>query len=151
MKPTPLKFIFLVALLTWSHTAARAAEGGRANVRALLVLASNQRGATDARLAAYEPTLRRILRFESYTLAGEGAAAVTAGTKSNVRLGRGHTLELEAEKSDGKGVRVRVNWQDGGRSLMNTGLVLRPGVPAVLGGPSSGKEGEVWAVILVAD
>jgi hypothetical protein len=55
------------------------------------------------------------------------------------------------EKSDGKGVRLKVNWQEGRRSLMNTGLALRPGVPAVLGGPANGKEGEVWAVILVAD
>jgi hypothetical protein len=33
---------------------------------------------------------------------------------------------------------------------MNTGLALRPGVPAVLGGPSNGNGG-VWAVILVAE
>ena len=30
-----------------------------------------------------------------------------------------------------------------------TGLSLRPGVPAVLGGPSTGNQGEVYAVILV--
>ena len=148
-----LKFIFVTALLLWGALgpAARAADGGHAGVRAILVLASNQRGESDARLAAYEPTLRRILRFESYKLAGEGAAAFALPGKAGLRLGHGHTLELEAEKSDGKGVRLRVNWQDGGRTLMNTGLVLRPGVPAVLGGPASGKGGEVWAVILVAD
>lgn len=147
-----LKLICLAALLlTGVRGPALAADGGQANVRAILVLASNQHGATDERLSAYEPTLRRILRFESYKLAGEGAAALAGGRKSSVRLGRGHTLELEAEKGDGKGVRLRVNWQDGGRSLMNTGLVLRPGVPAVLGGPANGKDGEVWAVILVAD
>jgi hypothetical protein len=146
-----ISFLLLAALCTVTHTVALAAEGARANVRALLVLASNQRGATDARLADYEPTLRRILRFESYKLAGEGSAALAGGGKSTVRLARGHALELEMEKSDGKGVRLKVNWQDGRRSLMNTGLVLRPGVPAVLGGPASGKEGEVWAVILVAD
>lgn len=148
---TLLSFLFLTALLSVTRTALCAADGGHANVRALLVLASNQRGASDARLADYEPTLRRILRFESYKLAGEGSAVIAAGAKSTVRLARGHTLELEAEKSDGKGVRLKINWQDGGRSLMNTGLVLRPGVPAVLGGPANGKAGEVWAVILVAD
>jgi hypothetical protein len=142
-------YLFVVALVG-GVVAARAAEG-HANVRAMLVLASNQKGATDGRLADYEPTLRRILRFESYKLVGEGAASVGGAGRSSVKLGRGHTLELAAEKSDGKGVRLKVNWQDGGRSLMNTGLVLRPGVPAVLGGPASGKGGEVWAVILVAD
>jgi hypothetical protein len=82
---------------------------------------------------------------------GLGAALWGGAGRGSVKLGRGHILELAAEKSDGKGVRLKVNWQDGGRSLMNTGLVLRPGVPAVLGGPASGKGGEVWAVILVAD
>lgn len=147
-----LNYILLAAALVLAvRMPVVAAEGGRASVRAILVLASNQKGGSDARLSAYEPTLRRILRFESYKLAGEGSAAVAGGGKSSVRLGRGHSLELEAEKGDGKGVRLKVNWQDGGRSLMNTGLVLRPGVPAVLGGPASGKDGEVWAVILVAD
>jgi len=148
MKLKLLTTLLLAALFIGSRAAAPAAEAG--HVRAFLVLASNERGASDARLAPYEPTLRRILRFESYKLAGEGSASL-AGGKAGVKLGRGHSLDLEPEKSDGKGVRLKVNWQDSGRSLMNTGLVLRPGVPAVLGGPANGKSGEVWAVILVAD
>lgn len=141
----------LIALLLGPQGVALATEGAHANVRAILLLASNEKGGSDGRLAAYEPTLRRILRFESYKLVGEGSAALTGAGKASVKLGRGHAVELEAEKPDGKGVRLKVNWQDGGRSLMNTGLVLRPGVPAVLGGPAHGKGGEVWAVILVAD
>jgi hypothetical protein len=154
MKTTRLKFvrfIFLAALLMGVRAPLAAADGGHANVRAILVLASNQKGASDERLAAYEPTLRRILRFESYKLAGEGAATLAGAGKTIVKLGRGHALELQSENSDGKRGRLLVHWQDGGRSLMNTGLVLRPGVPAVLGGPANGKGGEVWAVILVAD
>jgi hypothetical protein len=42
-----------------------------------------------------------------------------------------------------------VHWSKGGRTLMNTGLLLRPGVPAVIGGPSTGNKNEVYAVILV--
>ena len=151
MKLKLLNICILAVLLVGIRLESRAAGAGQANVRALLVLASNQSGASDARLSAYEPTLRRILRFESYKLVGEGGAALAGAGRASVKLGRGHTVELETEKSDGKGVRLKVNWQDGGRSLMNTGLVLRPGVPAVLGGPASGKGGEVWAVILVAD
>lgn len=150
MKLKLLKVYLLLVALVAGLVGARAA-GGHGTVRAMLVLASNQKGATDGRLADYEPTLRRILRFESYKLVGEGAASLGGAGRSSVKLGRGHSLEFAAEKSDGKGVRLKVNWQDGGRSLMNTGLVLRPGVPAVLGGPASGKGGEVWAVILVAD
>lgn len=149
MRLIPL--LLLSVLLALSGGTAGAAEGAHANVRALLVIASNQHGASDTRLADYEPTLRRILRFESYRLAGEGSAHLAVPGSAGVSLGRGHALELGCEASDAKGVHLRVRWQDGSRSLMNTGLVLRPGVPAVLGGPSSGKEGEVWAVILVAN
>lgn len=152
MKLKLLNVWLLAVVMVGSQIAAFAAGGGagRGNVRALLVLASNEKGASDGRLAAYEPTLRRILRFESYTLVGEGSAALSGAGKTSVKLGRGHVVELEPDRPDGKGVRLKVNWLDGGRSLMNTGLVLRPGVPAVLGGPSSGKGSEVWAVILVA-
>jgi multidrug efflux pump subunit AcrA (membrane-fusion protein) len=50
--------------------------------------------------------------------------------------------------SSGDSVKVRVRWLDGDRVLMQTGLSLRPGVPAVLGGPARGN-GEVYAVIVV--
>ena len=142
-----MRIIRLIALtlLVFSSTAFAA------EVRGILVIAANQKGESDARLSGYEPTLRRLLRFESYRVAGEGSASLNAPGKASLSLGRGHALKLEAEKSDGKEVRLRVQWQDGPRSLMNTGLSLQPGVPAVLGGPSTGKEGEVWAIIIVAN
>lgn len=154
MKSKLLTFLVLAACVALLRPQANAAEGASANVRAILVLASNQKGGSDGRLAAYEPTLRRILRFESYKLAGDGSASLGGG-KSSVQLGRGHVLELESDKAEGKGkggggVRVRVNWLLEGHSQINTGLVLKPGVPAVLGGPANGAGGEVWAVILVA-
>jgi hypothetical protein len=149
-----LSFVFAALLALGSSravTAAGAAEGAHVKVHAILVIASPQRGTPDPKLAAYEPTLRRILRFEGYHLAGEGTANLTVPGKASVSLARGHALELEAEKSSAQGVHLLVRWMDGTRSLMNTGLTLRPGVPAVLGGPSTGKEGEVWAIILIAD
>ena len=138
---------FVAALLC--PLAATAADEPRAvNVRALLVLASNQSGATDAQLAPYEPTLRRILRFDTYRLAGSGDATV-GSELTGISLGRGHSLQL-GQSAGGRGTRLRVQWTQGGRALMDTGLTLRPGVPAVLGGPSSGEKGQVWAVILIA-
>jgi hypothetical protein len=144
-----IHFMFLVAFLALPR--ATFAADGTIGVRALLVLASNQRGESDPRLSAFEPNLRRMLRFESYRLAGEGSAELGSLGKGTANLGHGHSLQLENEKSDGGVIRLRVNWLAGGRSLINTVLALRPGVPAVLGGPSSGKEGEVWAIILIAN
>lgn len=145
-----MKTIRLILLLTslcglLSH--ARGAD--RADIQGILISASNERGATDGRLAAYEPTLRRILRFESFRFLGEDTASLNGPERARLDLGSGHQLEIETEPSDGKGIHVRVRWVSGGRALMNTGLVLRPGVPAVLGGPSTGHKGEVYAVILV--
>ena len=136
-----------LAALALAPLGATAANDGHTRVRALLVIASNQKGDSDARLAAYVPTLRGILRFESYRLAGEGSADVASPGKTTLNLGQGHSLQLEMP---GGGGRLQVNWQQGGRLLINTGFGLS-GKPTVLGGPSTGKEGEVWAVIVIAE
>jgi len=127
---------------------ANAAETTR--VQAILIAASNESGRTDSRLSRYEPTLKRILRFESYQFRGQGGTTLAPGQSGHISLGEGQSLELTAEDSGNRGVRISVIWEKNGRALMKTGLTLRPGVPAVLGGPSTGNRGEVYAVILKA-
>ncbi len=143
---TILRLTFLIALGTVLLGTARAE---RASVEGILITASNEAGQTDRRLAPYEATLRRILRFESFRQVGTGRASVDIPANGTLSLGDGHELELEAEASDGKGVHLKVRWTADGRTLMNTGLALRPGVPAVLGGPSTGNKGDVYAVLLI--
>lgn len=142
-----LTFIAVLAALLFSGASAHADT----RLRALLVIASNEKGESDPRLAAYERNLRSILRFESYRLAGEGSAAIAPGGSASIGLGEGQSLTVEAEKPESRGARIKVKWEGQGRSHMNTGLALRPGVPAVLGGPSTGRSGEVFAVILIAE
>jgi hypothetical protein len=139
--------LFLLALASSFTTTAHAAE--RANIQGILLSASHEKGQTDHRLAAYEPTLRSILRFESYRFLGDATATVGVAEKGHLSLGEGHELEIETESADGKTVHLRVRWLKGGRVLMNTGLILRPGVPAVLGGPATSNKNEVYAVILI--
>lgn len=103
-----------------------------------MIVASKQKGETDRRLAPYEPTLRRILRFESYRFLSEDTGAIAVPGKGVLSLGSGHQLELETEQTGEGTRRVRIRWTAGNRVLMNTGLSLRPGVPAVLGGPPWG-------------
>jgi len=141
------RFIFLATALLGLFSPARAAE--RAGIQCLLIAASNEHGETDRRLGPYEPTLRRILRFESYRFLGEDTATLIVHQPGQLSLGDGHRLEVETESADHNGIHLRVRWIAGGRTLMNTGLVLRAGVPAVLGGPSTGRKGEVYAVILI--
>lgn len=142
-----IRLLFLLTTLAGIFSAAHAAD--RARIQGILISASNEKGATDRRLAAYEPTLKRILRFESYRFLGDDSASLAVPESGQLSLGDGHQLEVVTEQSDGKGIHVRVRWTQGGRTLMNTGLVLRAGVPAVLGGPATGNKGEVYAVILI--
>ena len=148
MKTTRLILSLLLIALTLGITPiAWAAE--HTGIQGILISASNDKGQTDRRLSQYEPTLRRILRFESYRFLGDDNTSLGASDKGHLSLGEGHELEIETESSDGKSVRLKIRWVRNGRLLMNTGLVLRPGVPAVLGGPSTGKKSEVYAVILI--
>jgi hypothetical protein len=143
---TILRLAFVVTLFTGLFATAPRAQA--ASVKGILITASNASGKTDGRLASYEPTLRRILRFESYHYVGEDTATLEVPESATLSVGDGHQVEVTPEHADGKSLQVKVRWISGGRALMSTGLTLRPGVPAVLGGPST-REGEVYAVILI--
>lgn len=142
-----IRLTLLLALLGGLALAVPAAD--RASLQGILLSASNETGQTDRRLSAYEPTLRKILRFESYRFLGDDRASLDIPASGSLSLGDGHELVVTTESSDGKSIHVKVRWTAGGRTLMNTGLTLRPGVPAVLGGPSTGNKDEVYAVILI--
>lgn len=148
MKITLVIFSFLLLALAVLPSGVQAAES--ATLHGILISASNATRDTDRRLAPYEPTLRRILRFSSYHFLGDDRTTLTAGKTDELLLGDGNELQIETEKSDDKGVHVRVRWMQAGRTLMKTGLLLPPGAPAVLGGPVSDKKGEVYAIILIA-
>lgn len=134
--------LLAVPLLALATPSARADTA----VTAILVLASPTPGESDPRLEPYEATLRRILRFERFQHAGQGRATVPASGAATLPLGRNQFLQLVAEP----GQPLSVTWRQGNRTLMRTGLLLRPGVPAVLGGPPTGEADEVFAVILTA-
>lgn len=118
-------------------------------VKALLVIASKSAGKSDPRLAAYDDTLRRVLRFESFRLVGQNSADISIPGTKTLELSNEQRLELKTESSEANR-RIQVGWFEGKTSHMKTGLVLRPGTPAVLGGPAHG-EGEVYAIILTAN
>lgn len=139
----------LTLLLAAFATLLGSARAERAALQGILITASNEAGQTDRRLAPYEPTLRRILRFESYHFVGDDSTSLEVPASGTLSLGDGHELEIATERSDGKAIHLKVRWTSGGRTLMSTGLVLRSGVPAVLGGPSTGRKSEVYAVILI--
>lgn len=137
-----IRFLLAAALLASVPTLLSAAGRGTTSVHAIMIVASNEKGRSDPKLAPYEANLRRILRFESYRAVAEGSAAVPAGGEATVTLTRGHRIELK-----GEGAAVRATWFDGDRKVI--ALTLPAGKPSVLGGPAWGNKGEVCAVIIV--
>ncbi|MBL9210666.1 MAG: hypothetical protein JNL92_09360 [Opitutaceae bacterium] len=146
MRLIPFALAVGLALLALTPSL-RAADN--ATVRAILITATNLKREADPRLAPYEAELQRNLPLSSFRYVGEGSTAVTAGAKSVIALERGNRIELEGERSGGRGIRMKVLWQSGRTVIMNTTLTLQPGVPAVLGRRPSG-DGETPIVLLIA-
>ena len=146
MKLVP--FILAVALgLSALSPTTRAADN--ASVRAILITATNLKREADPKLAPYEAELQRNIPLSSFRYVGEGTTAVSAGSKAVIALDRGNRIELEGERSGGRGIRLKVVWQSGRSVVMNTTLTLQPGVPAVLGRRPSG-DGETPIILLIA-
>lgn len=144
------KFLFLLAAvigLGFSPRPVQAAES--ASARAILILASPEKKASDPRLREYVDNLRRIVpgNMESFSAAGEGSAALTVPGRTNLALAQGHRLEIEAERADHNRVRLNVRWFNGGNLLLDQPIAAQRGKPAVLGGPKAAGN-DVWAVML---
>jgi hypothetical protein len=133
MRLISLTFILLASLLAPSLGFAASAT----SVRAIAFVASNEKGATDPRLAPYEGTLRGNLRFESFRYVGESSASVNAGGTASLSVPGGGRIELQSDSSGN----VRV--QRGG-----TAVTVSPGRPAVFMSGPAGK-GSVSGVIVM--
>ena len=139
-----MRIIHLIfTLLVVAFTAHPASAADTTRVTAILVIASNERGPSDPRLAPYEANLKRTLRYESFRFAGEGSATVVAGGSATLSLPNNNRLSLQAEKGDGPGVRVKVSYG-------STDVVIPPGKTVIIAGrPAPG--GQISAVIVMAN
>ncbi len=133
----PLLILLFAAFLAVPHLAR--AAGAQVSVHAILVIASNERGQTDSRLAPYEANLKSSLGRESFRFVGENTASVAGGGSTTLSLPNGHNLQLSGENG-------RVKVHSGG-----TDVVLSPGKTVVLAGRRAGQKGEVYAVIVMAN
>ena len=138
MRTIQLIMLAVVAAFFVAPSSARAAQG-RASVHAILVVASNDAGPTDSRLAPYEANLRSSLGRKSFRFVQEGSAAIAGGGKSAISLPNGHNLELSSE-----GGRVKVHFG-------SADVLLSAGQTIVLAGRSAGGRGDVFAVIVMAN
>jgi hypothetical protein len=147
MRVTILSILFALGLTAIPATAD---EGQPVDIRGILVQCYDEPGQTDRSLAAYEPNLKRLLRFESYKSAGQGSAKITTPGSGGFSIGNGNRLEIEVLEVNGESIRARVKWSGGGKEIMNTVLNLRRGVPAVLGRGAPVSGGAVYAALVIA-
>ena len=92
----------LVALFAFGLATLTAQAAENASARAILILASPEKKASDPRLSSYVENLRRVIpgNMASFQAAGEGSASLSVPGRTNLSLDKGHRLEIEAERSD---------------------------------------------------
>lgn len=125
------------------------AAAGPTSMRAILITASNEKAPADPRLAAYEATLQTNLPESSFRFVAEGSANVSASGRANIALNRGHRIEVEGEKAEAQGIRLKIQWMNGRTLVIGGTFTFEPGIPIVLGHRPKGA-GDVPIVILIA-
>ena len=140
-----LTLIVLLGLSGFLSTSLYAAESARVEV--ILVEASNSEGGVDSSLKQYSGTLQRLFRFKSYKQVSKGNLKLSVPGEGSVGLAGGQRLSLKADEGSSRGLMAELSWTRGNKRLLHTKIQLRPGNPAVMGGPSTGKGGNYLLIL----
>lgn len=141
-----LPALLLAAIALILPASLQAADSARVSV--ILVEASNSGGSIDASLRPYAANLQRLFRFASYRQVGARGLSLQVPGSGAVDLPGGMNLQLEAGGRDGDAIRANLTWSRGNQRLLHTRITLRPGQPALLGGPPSGQGGGTLLLLL---
>ena len=139
---------FLAVAGLMSAPADLAAESAR--VQVILVEASNGEGGVDSSLRSYAGTLQRLFKFKSYKQVSRGNLKIDIPGEGSTGLAGGQRLTMKATEGGKRGLMAELTWSRGSKRLLHTRIQLRPGSPAVLGGPSTGRGGS-YLLILTLD
>ena len=105
---------------------------------------------TDPRIADIEETLRRALRFDGYSLAGE---AIASGTDFTIRVATDGSAEYRIGATyygcPVHELRVRLMAQGDTADLLTTKVGIRPGQTLILGSTSDSGEALLFVVRMV--
>ncbi len=110
------------------------AAAQQARIEARLIHATNTARPADPSLAALEPKLRNIFKFQSYQSVGSGAVTANLPSTPNLGLGRGNRLELALAPGGGNKVQAGIKWFGPSGKVIETTMVMTRGVPVILGG-----------------
>lgn len=147
---TPNLMAGLAALfIVFALAATPATAADSVSIKGILILASDEVGQTDSSLSKYEPTLRRLFKFEGYRQVGRTSTRMDVPGKGQLTFS-GEVLAIETTGNGGGTVRARVTWRRDGRTVINTTVRMKPGVPTLLGGPSAqGGKGNLIVILEV--
>jgi hypothetical protein len=148
-KPLPI-FLYLLLILAVGSpfSSSLHAAGESARIEVILVEAGNGDQGVDPALRQYAATLQRLFRFGSYKQVASRTIRLDVPGEESVSLGAGQSLTLSGKQNSGKGLMAELTWTRGSKRLLHTRIQLRPGTPAVLGGPRSGKDNGSYLLIL---
>ncbi|MDQ8179286.1 hypothetical protein [Pelagicoccus sp. SDUM812005] len=109
------------------------------NIRATLILGSNEGGGVDSSLHQYETNLKKVLPFDTFKNQGSSRARVSVPGSNIIGLSGEHDVSVKVDPAgDGK-YRISAQWKRSGHTLVNTTVVASKDRPTVLVGPSSGN------------
>jgi hypothetical protein len=110
----------------------------KVTIDATVILASNSDGQTDSRLSAIAPKLKKIFGFRSYKHFGGGSTTIGQSGRGTVKLGGGGRLAIKAAPAKTGKIRLGLQWDRGGATLIKTTVVKRRGETIILGGAPHG-------------
>lgn len=138
----------MAALLAVWMALPSAASARPVTIQAMMIHASNQSSAQDSRLDFIEFKLRRVTGFEYFRHYGEGSAVLNVPGVTELDLGHGFRLAINALKAEGGKLKAHVSWLRDGTVLLNTVVSMERGAPFALGGIA--HEGGTLIVVLTA-
>ncbi len=128
--PTSIIAILLLAFSVVIQQAHAQIDRSSAKIELILVAASNQDRGVDKALKPYAGNLKRLFRFDSYQQISRSTATLQLPGQADVQLPQGNRLKIDASAT-ANGITADLNWSAGIHARLN----LKPGTPAVLGGP----------------
>lgn len=136
------------SLLVLSLLFATQLHAATSSINVVMIHGSNQNAEVHPRLKQYERNLKRIFKYTSYDLKGNGNTSVNLPGNSSINIGNGHSVQVRAEPSNGGKIKLTVVWAKSGRKLINTTMNVSRGHPTILGGPAA-RDGNGKLMLLI--
>lgn len=127
-----------MSLMIWSGSSL-ATQAQSLKLSGTLILASNEAGQPDKRIANIVPQLKRMFGFSHYAHFGSGGATLNAPGNATMNLGNGYSIKISGQPA-GKSIAASIQLLRGGKVAMKSSTkISKGGAPTIMGGLTHGK------------